>query len=165
MEMDNSKVCKVPWNIQNSALTESAVDALVDEEERRMGRKFSESEKRNKEGEITTFFTGNEINETVGLRQLILDDLRHQIKKMVVDSAVQRKLDFYVSQDSIIKREVTNFSHVKLCWKYDGSNQNFKSMVHICFLDFDTNPNWKERLEQWILEKYDLVYFGAPMGG
>jgi hypothetical protein len=120
MEMNESKVFKVPWNIwnnQNSVLAESAVEELVKEEEATMKRKLSESERTNLLDEITIFFTGNQFEDKAGKRQSILDDLRSEIRKMMVDYAMQRKVMFYISEESVIKRPVRNFSQVKSMWK------------------------------------------------
>ena len=38
-------------------------------------------------------------------------------------------------------------------------------MIQVCFLDFNTNPNWKEKLEKWVLLRHDLEYLGAPPEG
>jgi hypothetical protein len=112
--------------------------------------------------EIDTFFTGNELEEKTGKRQLILEDLREEIRKCIVSYAKQRKLSYYVSEDGIIKMPVKNFSQVKTMWRHDGGNDCFKGMIHICYLDFDTNPDWKKHMEKWVLQNRGLEYLGEP---
>jgi hypothetical protein len=137
----------------------------VVEEEGKLKRKLSDTEKGDLKDEVSIFFTGSHLEDKRGKRQVILEELRLEIKKMMVESAVQRKLEYYISAESHIKRAVGNFNQLKSMWRFSGKNETFKSMIQVCFLDFDTTPNWKEKLETWILSRHDLEYLGAPPEG
>ena len=60
------------------------------------------------------------MEDKCGKRQVILEELRIEIKKMMVESAGQRKLKYYISAESHIKRAVGNFNQLKSMWRFSG---------------------------------------------
>ena len=162
------RLFKLPWDLwnnQNSNLKESAVDTLVAHEQEQSKKELSENDLSNLRIEINTFFSGCQIEETKGMRANILEDLRQEIKNMVVAHAVDHELEYYHENDRSKRRKIQNYGQLKTMWKNDGSDEAFKNMVHICFLDFDLKVHWKEILENMMMMRHDLTYLREPPAG